>query len=315
MRHTGRNQDGAVVATATRVALMWCRDAAPTVRADPEEALVSRFWTSARRSCSALPTAPSGSRRRSSARMPSSSTSRTPSRPTAKTAARGALIESELDPDARHRARQPARHRRLHRRPRDAVADRLPARSWSPRPRVGEAAQEHRPAVRGHRAVRDGQGRRARRALAALRQRDGADVGRGGSRREPRRHVEPQAERPLPRRRAHTPARACCSPRAPAARRRSTRCTSTSPRRSAWRSRRRMPRHPASPRPRASTRARSRSSARRTARTSKTVAGRTACWLPREGERGVFTYEGRMVDEPVLRHARAVLARGQSPSD
>ena len=30
---------------------------------------------------------------------------------------------------------------------------------------------------------------------------------------------------------------------------------------------------------------------------------------------GVFTYEGRMVDEPVLRHARAVLARGQSPSD
>lgn len=28
------------------------------------------------------------------------------------------------------------------------------------------------------------------------------------------------------------------------------------------------------------------------------------------GARGVFTYEGRMVDEPVLRHARAVLARG-----
>lgn len=28
MRHTGRNQDGVVVATATRVALMWCRDAA-----------------------------------------------------------------------------------------------------------------------------------------------------------------------------------------------------------------------------------------------------------------------------------------------
>jgi acyl dehydratase len=26
MRHTGRNQDGVVVATATRVALMWCRD-------------------------------------------------------------------------------------------------------------------------------------------------------------------------------------------------------------------------------------------------------------------------------------------------
>ncbi|WP_127820029.1 HpcH/HpaI aldolase/citrate lyase family protein [Microbacterium sp. CPCC 204701] len=28
-----------------------------------------------------------------------------------------------------------------------------------------------------------------------------------------------------------------------------------------------------------------------------------------EGERGVFSYDGRMVDEPVLRHARAVLAR------
>ncbi|WP_091706317.1 MaoC family dehydratase [Microbacterium sp. cf046] len=31
MRHTGRNQDGVVVATATRVALMWRRDAAPEV--------------------------------------------------------------------------------------------------------------------------------------------------------------------------------------------------------------------------------------------------------------------------------------------
>ena len=29
MQHTGRNQDGAVVARATRTALMWCRDAAP----------------------------------------------------------------------------------------------------------------------------------------------------------------------------------------------------------------------------------------------------------------------------------------------
>jgi citrate lyase subunit beta/citryl-CoA lyase len=27
------------------------------------------------------------------------------------------------------------------------------------------------------------------------------------------------------------------------------------------------------------------------------------------GERGVFSFEGRMIDEPVLRHARAVLAR------
>jgi citrate lyase subunit beta/citryl-CoA lyase len=28
-----------------------------------------------------------------------------------------------------------------------------------------------------------------------------------------------------------------------------------------------------------------------------------------EGERGVFAFRGRMVDEPVLRHARAVLRR------
>jgi citrate lyase subunit beta/citryl-CoA lyase len=27
------------------------------------------------------------------------------------------------------------------------------------------------------------------------------------------------------------------------------------------------------------------------------------------GERGEFSYEGRMVDEPVLRHARGILVR------
>jgi citrate lyase subunit beta/citryl-CoA lyase len=31
--------------------------------------------------------------------------------------------------------------------------------------------------------------------------------------------------------------------------------------------------------------------------------------------RGVFTYDGKMVDEPILRHARAVLARAQSHAD
>lgn len=40
----------------------------------------------------------------------------------------------------------------------------------------------------------------------------------------------------------------------------------------------------------------------------------TAAWAERvlaaaEGERGVFRFEGRMVDEPVLRHARSVLRR------
>jgi acyl dehydratase len=35
MRHTGRNQRGEVVATATRAALMWCRDAAPDTPGQP----------------------------------------------------------------------------------------------------------------------------------------------------------------------------------------------------------------------------------------------------------------------------------------
>lgn len=35
MRHTGRNQNGAVVAITTRVALMWCTDAAPPASATP----------------------------------------------------------------------------------------------------------------------------------------------------------------------------------------------------------------------------------------------------------------------------------------
>jgi acyl dehydratase len=35
MRHTGRNQDGVVVASATRIALMWRGDAVPAVPAPP----------------------------------------------------------------------------------------------------------------------------------------------------------------------------------------------------------------------------------------------------------------------------------------
>lgn len=34
-----------------------------------------------------------------------------------------------------------------------------------------------------------------------------------------------------------------------------------------------------------------------------------------EGERGVFSFDGRMVDEPVLRHARMVLSRAGAPND
>lgn len=37
MRHTGRNQDGVVVASATRVALMWCREAARAGAPDAPE--------------------------------------------------------------------------------------------------------------------------------------------------------------------------------------------------------------------------------------------------------------------------------------
>lgn len=42
---------------------------------------------------------------------------------------------------------------------------------------------------------------------------------------------------------------------------------------------------------------------------AKALAWANGVLAAAEGERGVFTYEGRMVDEPVLRHARAVLRR------
>ena len=42
------------------------------------------------------------------------------------------------------------------------------------------------------------------------------------------------------------------------------------------------------------------------------VAWARAVLIAAETERGVFTYDGRMVDEPVLRHARATLRRARS---
>lgn len=42
---------------------------------------------------------------------------------------------------------------------------------------------------------------------------------------------------------------------------------------------------------------------------AETLAWARAVLASAEGERGVFAFEGRMVDEPVLRHARSVLAR------
>ena len=44
----------------------------------------------------------------------------------------------------------------------------------------------------------------------------------------------------------------------------------------------------------------------------KTVAWARAVLGAAQSERGVFSYEGRMVDEPVLRHARGVLARADA---
>jgi citrate lyase subunit beta/citryl-CoA lyase len=43
--------------------------------------------------------------------------------------------------------------------------------------------------------------------------------------------------------------------------------------------------------------------------TAEEIAFAQAVLAQAEHERGVFSYEGRMVDEPVLRHARAVLSR------
>ena len=117
-------------------------------------------------------------------------------------------------------------------------------------------------------------------------QRDGADVGRGGSRREPRRHVEPQAERTLPRHRPHgarpgAPGRGIPGQggdRHRSSRHRRHEATDAS--------RRRMPRHPASPPPRASTRVRSRSSARPTGPTPRPSPGPTGCWRPQRASAG-----------------------------
>ena len=91
MKHTGRNQDGTVVALATRTCLMWTRSA--------------RIWSAQqgtinhmtvhhgpRSACSAPPTGRSGSKRPPSVPTPSSSTSRTPSRPRTRSAPGRAIL-------------------------------------------------------------------------------------------------------------------------------------------------------------------------------------------------------------------------------
>ena len=47
--------------------------------------------------------------------------------------------------------------------------------------------------------------------------------------------------------------------------------------------------------------------------TTEEVALATAMLVAAEGQRGVFRFGGRMVDEPVLRHSRATLARAARP--
>ena len=199
--------------------------------------------------------------------------------PDAKAAARGALIESELDP-ARVivRVNPPGTD--------DYAAD-LATLSQTDYRRImvakSESAKRLPKIDRRFEVIalcETAKGVAQADRIAALAQRQRADVGRRGPRREPRRHVEPQAERTLPRHRPHG-ARARAARRGRrGARRRSTPCTSTSPTRSACRSRRRMPRHPVSPRPRASTRARSTSSARLPARCEERSRGRAACSRP-----------------------------------
>ena len=309
--HTGRNQDDVVVATATRVALMWCRDAAT---AAPGRSPHERF-DPAPRCCSARPTAPSGTRRpleRADAVILDLEDAVAPA---AKATARGALIESRARPRPVDRARQPAGHRRLRRRPRDAVADRLP----DDHGRQGRVARSVSRASTGgstsSRCARRPRGVAHAEQIAAPPNVVGlmwgaedlvASLG-GTSSRKPNGRYRDVA--------AHARARVLLA----AGARRQGRDRRGAPRhrrrRRAWRSRRPMPRpsgftataciHPSQV---DVIRA-------RTGRTNRRSTGRTACWLPRGRSGGVFTYEGRMVDEPVLRQARAVLVRGQSPSD
>ncbi|KQQ50158.1 CoA ester lyase [Plantibacter sp. Leaf314] len=48
---------------------------------------------------------------------------------------------------------------------------------------------------------------------------------------------------------------------------------------------------------------------------ARTVAAARSLLEAAAGERGVFRHEGRMIDEPLLRHARSVLARAGTPVD
>ena len=303
MRHTGRNQDGEIVATATRVALMWCAPA-------EGGAVVSRVRDWARRCCSVRPIGRSGTRRRSIALTGSSSIWRTRS---LRTRRRPPAVRSSTRSWTPTRVIvrvNPAGDRGLHGGSRDAVADRLPA-DHGRQGGVRETAQEDRPALRGDRPVRDREGGGAGRSHRGAAECQRADVGRRGPRREHRRHLQPKAQRPLSRHRADG-ARARAARRGVARQGRDRRRASRHRRHEAPDHRgdgcrgirllgHRL--HPPEPG--------RRDPGRVPSRRQDALRGRARCWQRPRGERGVFTYGGRMVDEPVLRHARGVLRKAE----
>ena len=169
MRHTGRNQDGTVVATATRVALMWCADArcrclrvrVPMARS-PSLSRGRRDRVHPGPRSAVLPGRPARALREgartSGCRHPRSGGCGLGDVQGGGTR-RGDRVRPRSRP--RDRADQPARYRGVRVGPVDPLADRLPHRDGG-EGRGREGAEGDRPALLAHRPVRDGTRSRGR---------------------------------------------------------------------------------------------------------------------------------------------------------
>ena len=163
----------------------------------------------------------------------------------------------------------------------------------------------------GRGPVRDRAGGAQRPADRRRRQRRGPDVGRRGPDRLAGRILLPQGVGHLPGCGTACPFPGAAGGRCPRqGRHRLGLHRHRRPRGAAGRVHRRRRPRASGPRPR-STPGRCRSSARRSRRRPSRSSGPRAS-LPRRRSAGVFTFEGQMVDEPLLRHARATLSRHEA---
>ena len=158
--------------------------------------------------------------------------------------------------------------------------------------------------------VRDGAGSRQRRRHRRRTQRGGPDVGRRGPARLPRRHLQQERTTAATVPWRCTPAPPCCWPPGRSARKPSTRSTSTSRTLTASPSKPATPSPPDSaPRP-ASTRTRWPWSAEAYAPSEADVAAATELLAAAAAAgSGVFQFNGKMIDGPILKHAESTLRR------